>query len=460
MRALLYLCTALTLTEPPPAAVFPWQEAGLTEREAATHLLNRFAYGPRPGDVDRVLATGLERWFEQQLAGPREKPRPARTEDRTPRQRIGVLMIQKLQRATTAESQLAEVMTDFWFNHFNVSLTDRQARGFLLSYEQDAIRPHSLGGFRDLLGATARHPAMLLYLDNAQNAAPAEAETLLEREMARLPLRRGFPGQDQRRRLRPTGLNENYARELLELHTLGVDGGYTQDDVVAVARAFTGWSLMPPGERRREAEERLDRVRRAGGLGFLVDGEFLFRADQHDAEPKVVLGTRLPAGRGIEDGEAVLDLLARHPATARHIAHKLAVRFVADEPPPALEERLAGVFLKTGGDTRALLRALAASPEFWSRDAVGAKIKSPFELAVSALRITGRRIDDPRRLVDWIARMGQPLYASPAPTGFPDRADAWINAGLLLQRMNFTAEIAAGREDQAGLLGAPEFQRR
>ena len=468
---------------------FPWKQAGLTEREAAAHLLSRFSYGPRPGEIDRVVKMGLERWFERQLAARQAEPHLERLDelpalsmpaaeiartyvpprrrqpgDHSPRELVGQLMTQKLWRATEAENQLAEVMTDFWFNHFNVSLTDNQARGYVLSYERDAIRPDSLGDFRDLLGATARHPAMLLYLDNAQSAAPAEAVTTLETEIERRPRR------PNAKRKQPQGLNENYARELLELHTLGVDGGYTQDDVIQVARAFSGWTLMPPGARRREAEEKLRRARRAGGLGFVVDGELLFRADWHDAGEKVVLGRKLPAGRGIEDGEEVLDLLARHPATARHIARKLAVRFVSDEPPQALVDRLAGVFRKSGGDTREMLRALAASPEFWSRKAVGAKIKSPFELAASALRATGGRVEDPRELLGWLSRMGQPLYACQAPTGFPDRAEAWINAGSLLQRMNFGQQLAAGRVDgvdiDAGLaipgllLGSPEFQRR
>jgi uncharacterized protein (DUF1800 family) len=496
---------------------FPWKQAGLSEREAAAHLLNRFSYGPRPGEIDRVLKIGLERWFERQLAARQAEPRLERLDElpalsmpagqiartypppgmllreariagvipgkerddgestdqlpdgldrkemrgaverwarrqgyRSQRELVGQLMTQKVWRATEAENQLAEVMTDFWFNHFNVSLTDNQARGYVLSYERDAIRPGSLGDFRDLLGATARHPAMLLYLDNAQSAAPAEAVTTMEDELGRLP-----------RRKQPLGLNENYARELLELHTLGVDGGYTQDDVIQVARAFTGWTLMPPGSRRREAEEKLRRARRAGGLGFVVDGELLFRADWHDAGQKIVLGKKLPAGRGIEDGEDVLDLLARHPATARHIARKLAVRFVSDEPPQALVDRLAGVFQKSGGDTREMLRILAASPEFWSRKTVGAKIKSPFELAASALRATGGRIEDPRDLLGWIARMGQPLYACQAPTGFPDRGEAWVNTGSLLQRMSFGLQLAAGRiggldVDLAALQGGRE----
>jgi hypothetical protein len=240
-------------------------------------------------------------------------------------------------------------------------------------------------------------------------------------------------------------LNENYARELMELHTLGVDGGYTQQDVVEVARAFTGWSLLPPGRLREMAERRLARAERAGGLGFRAEGEFLFRADLHDAGEKTVLGVRFPAGRGVEDGEAVLDLLSSRRETARHLARKLAVRFVSDDPPQPLVDRLAEVYLATGGDVRRLLAALAASPEFWSREAVGAKVKSPFELAASALRATGGEIGDPRETLKWIARMGQPLYAYQAPTGYPDRAETWVNTGSLLNRMSFGLQLAAGR---------------
>jgi uncharacterized protein (DUF1800 family) len=244
--------------------------------------------------------------------------------------------------------------------------------------------------------------------------------------------------------VRPRGVNENYARELMELHTLGVDGGYTQQDVIEVARAFTGWTVLPPA-RREQVEARLARARKAGGLGFHAEGDFLFRADEHDAGAKTVLGVRLPAGRGIEDGEAVLDLLAAQKATARHLAGQLAVRFVSDHPPQALVDRLADVFLKTGGDTRRLLITIAESPEFWSQDALGAKVKSPFELAASALRATGGQVGDPRETLKWISRMGQPLYAYQAPTGYPDRAEAWVNTGSLLNRMNFGLQLAAGR---------------
>jgi uncharacterized protein (DUF1800 family) len=456
MRVLAALILLPTLATAAPLHL-PWKEAGLTEREAAAHLLNRFSYGPRPGEVDAVVKMGLDRWLERQLAAglPDRKlderlgDLPALEMSTTeivladmPRRELAVqLLSQKLWRAVGSENQLAEVMTDFWFNHFNVSLTDNQSRAYVLSYERDAIRPNALGSVRDLLEATAKHPAMLLYLDNAQSSASEEAPTTFT------PRRKPAPEamDETARRVRPHGLNENYARELLELHTLGVDAGYSQQDVIEVARVFTGWSVLPPGPRRDGVERRLERVRRAGGLGFRREGEFLFRADQHDAGAKTVLGKRLPAGRGIEDGEQVLDLLAVHPATARHLALKLAVRFVSDKPSQALVDRLAAVYLKTGGQVRPVLEALAGSAEFWSREAVGAKIKSPFELAASSLRGLGAEVDDPRDTLRWISDMGQRLYAYQAPTGFPDRAEAWVNTGSLLSRMNFGLQLAAGR---------------
>jgi uncharacterized protein (DUF1800 family) len=524
--ASLLAALAVADTEKPPSIHMPWKQAGLTDKEAAAHLLNRFAFGPRPGEVDAVVKMGLERWFERQLAGGlpdgemearlrrlpalglstaeifktypppglvlyeakeagilpadvsrkdlKDKDRDALKAKvmvfaeergyRPQKELLGQLMVQKLVRAVESENQLGEVMTDFWFNHFNVSSTDNQARAFLLPYERDAIRPHALGRFRDLLEATAKSPAMLVYLDNAQSSAAPEAPTTFSRRrMAPAPA-----VNEPARRVRPRGVNENYARELMELHTLGVDGGYSQQDVVEVARAFTGWTLLPLGKNREMAERRLARVEHRGGPGFQREGEFLFRADQHDAGEKTVLGTRLPAGRGLEDGEAVLDLLAAHRATARHLAAKLAVRFVSDNPPPALVDRLADVYLKTGGDARDIRRLLAAlveSPEFWSRDAVGAKIKSPFELAASALRASGGEIGDPRELLKWIARMGQPLYAYQAPTGYPDRAETWVNTGSLLNRMSFGLQLAAGRVrgidlDWAALSGGREPESR
>jgi uncharacterized protein (DUF1800 family) len=531
-------------TEPRPApSRLPWKEAGLSERQAAAHLLNRFAFGPRPGDIDRVVAGGLDRWFEIQLAADTPDPNldarlhelPALSLPETDQVRIyrnpgqilaqavreGViskdevaaakadktlqelfrpnaagraggaaadqemahpelrarllafarqrgyrperelqqqLTAQKLIRATDALNQLQEVMTDFWFNHFNVSSTNGQARPYLLAYERDAIRPAALGTVRALLAATARSPAMLYYLNNAESTASPDAPTLLGDEMqamrANRPANRRFgvgPPPPSPAAGKPAnrpgarGLNENYARELMELHTLGVDGGYTQKDVIEVARAFTGWTVLPSGPARESAEKRLEKVRQYGGLGFRTEGDFLFRADMHDDGPKVVLGHHLAPGRGIEDGETVLDLLANNSATARHLCTQLAARFVADQPPPALVDRLVAAYNRSAGDVRELLRTLVRSPEFWSREAVGAKVKSPFELAVSAVRAAGARVENPAPLAGWIARMGEPLYAYQAPTGYPDRADAWVNTGSLLNRMNFGLQLAAQR---------------
>jgi uncharacterized protein (DUF1800 family) len=539
----------------PSALHLPWKEAGLSERQAAAHLLSRFTFGPRPGDVDRVVAMGLDRWFEQQLAGNLPDPQVAerlrsypalsmsneeifhrypprgmvlaemRREGLLPdkkgsaganaantanpdasgldkdeirqkavafarakgyrpeKELLGQLMTQKLVRAVSSENQLSEVMTDFWFNHFNVSLTNNRVRPYLLSYERDAIRPNVLGRFRDLLEATARHPAMLVYLDNAQSSAAMDAPTTMEDELehrragafglgrrpgrfapATRPGNAGQGGQGGKGK-KERGLNENYARELMELHTLGVDGGYTQEDVVEVARAFTGWGLLPPGPARQQAEARLARVQRVGGLGFQEQGDFLFRADVHDAGAKVVLGKRLPAGRGIEDGEEVLDILAAQPATARHLATQIAARFVADQPPKALVDRLAGVWQASQGDIRQVLRALVASPEFWRPEARGAKIKSPFELAASAIRAVQGDLRDPKDTLQWVSRMGQPLYAYQAPTGYPDRAESWVNTGSLLSRMNFGLQLAAGRVrgvavDLAALNGGREPESR
>jgi uncharacterized protein (DUF1800 family) len=479
----------------------PYQEAGLTQRQAAAILLDRFAFGARPGEIDQVLAQGLEAWLEGQLSGNRPEVElagrlaPLKTLTMSPREiattypglgmvraqaaregvisrmdpcsdaaenrkkvrafaqqngyqpqqeLIGELMTQKLLRALYSENQLVEVLVDFWFNHFNVSITHNRVRPYVLPYERDAIRPHVLGHFRDLLGATAIHPAMLLYLDNAASSAPEGIPTTMSRPVersgvgGRSPRRGRNPAEQEQGR--PRGLNENYARELLELHTLGVDGGYTQQDVIEVARAFTGWTVFPPGPRG----DRL-RKQRARGTGLAEEGEFLFRANAHDATPKVILGETFPAGGGREEGERVLDMLARHPATARHIATKLAARFVSDQPPASLVERLATRFLETGGDLRALIRTIATSPEFWHEAARRGKIKAPFELAVSALHALHAEVEQSRPVLEWIGRMGQPLYAHQAPTGYPDGAEAWVNTGSLLSRMNFGLHLALGR---------------
>ncbi len=530
LTAFLVACAALlgmaAHDAAPPPEPLPYADAGLSEREAAAHLLSRFTFGARPGDVDRLVAMGLETWLERQLrAGfsdraldeklapfkaldltatetARTYPNPgmvarraareggmsaeemqnldgsARRQQirayleanglRPQRELVGELIGQKLLRAVYTENQLAEVLTDFWFNHFNVALQDNQARPYVLAYERDAVRPHVLSAFRAMLGATARHPAMLLYLDNAQSTAPEGTRTTLDARLEPLENRRGLGGRLAQRRIqegrqrmqreqqqaleeipeefRPRrGVNENYARELMELHTLGVDGGYTQADVEAVARAFTGWTVVPPNERGERVLRRMDR--QGERAGFVLEGAFLFRADAHDATEKTILGEPFPAGGGLDEGERVLDLLAAHPSTAQHLARKLAVRFVSDAPPEALVDELAGVFLATGGDLRAVVRALAYSPHFWQEAALRAKVKTPFELAVSSLRALDADVRPTRELVEWIDKMGQPLYRYQAPTGFPDEADAWINAGALLNRMNFGLHLATGKVD-------------
>jgi len=381
--------------------------------------------------------------------------RPMRMEDvRAPQRVIAELSMAKLTRAIYSERQLEELMVDFWFNHFNVFAGKGADRWLLTSYERDSIRPHALGKFRDLLFATAESPAMLFYLDNWMSADPKAFERM-ERELAerrqrfsgifggrdplamgrRAPLggqrrpqqrpdMQGQPGQPQRppqgnpRR----GLNENYARELLELHTLGVDGGYTQQDVIEVARAFTGWTLRAPR----------------------VNPEFYFDSRIHDSGPKTVLGKKIAAG-GMRDAEQVLEMLSKHPSTAKFISTKLARRFVADTPPAALVERMSKAFLATEGDIRAVLRTMIESPEFWSREAYRAKIKKPFELVASAVRAVGGDVEVPLPLVQWVARIGEPLYQCQPPTGYADTADAWVNTNALLNRMNFALALAGNR---------------
>ena len=342
------------------------------------------------------------------------------------------LMEAKLLRAIESNRQLAEVLADFWFNHFNVYL-DKGADHYLVTaYERDAIRPHVLGRFRELLEATAKSPAMLFYLDNWQSAAPGPAPT-------RAPRRRG--------------LNENYGRELLELHTLGVDGGYTQKDVTEVARCFTGWTINQP--------------QRGGG--------FTFNARLHDTGEKVVLGVTIPAGGGMEDGEKVLDILARHPATAHFISRKLAQRFVADDPPSPLVDRMAETFRKTDGDLRAVMQTMVGAREFWSVGAYRTKVKKPLEVVASAVRALNGEVAYALPLANQVAQLGEPLYRKVEPTGYSNAGRDWLSSAGLLARMNFALQLAANKvpgvkveagpaaradDPLAGLpLGSPEFQK-
>jgi uncharacterized protein (DUF1800 family) len=327
--------------------------------------------------------------------------------EKRPQRIVAELAAARMVRAVASERQLQEVMADFWFNHFNVFAPKGAVRWYVGDFERTVIRPHALGTFPDLVRASARHPAMLFYLDNWLSVRP------------------DFTVPIGPNRGRKAGLNENYARELMELHTLGVDGGYTQKDVTEVARAFTGWSIERPQQ----------------------DGRFVFRPHVHDDGEKVVLGTRLPARSGQQDGERVIELLVRHPSTARFVATKLVRRFVSDGPPPALVARVADAYRHTGGDVKSMLRVIFTSDEFRAPDAERAKIKKPLEFVASAVRAVGGTVDARGgfQLARAAAEIGETLYGAQPPTGWPDRAAAWVNAGTLLARMNFALALVEGR---------------
>jgi uncharacterized protein (DUF1800 family) len=343
-------------------------------------------------------------------------------------------MESKLLHAVYGNRQLEEVLTDFWFNHFNVFLDKGADRFLVTGYERDAIRPHVLGKFRDLLEATAKSPAMLFYLDNWQSVGPNAPQA--------------------RQRQGASGLNENYGRELLELHSLGVDGGYTQKDVTEAARCFTGWSIFQPQR----------------------GGSFVFNRRAHDDGEKFVLGVKIPAGGGIQDGEKVLDIIARHPSTARFISRKLAMRFVADDPPPALVERMAETFTRTNGDLRTVMRTMFESKEFFSVAAYQSKLKSPLEVVASAARALNADVDFAFPLANQAAQLGEPLYRKQEPTGYSNNSKEWLNSAGLMARMNFALQLADNKvpgvkvdasksakpgDPLAGIkLGSPEFQKR
>ena len=340
------------------------------------------------------------------------------------------LMGAKLFRAVYSNRQLEEVLVDFWYNHFNVFLEKGADRYLVTAYERDAIRPHVLGKFEDLLRATAQSPAMLFYLDNWESMAAQSA------------------AQPPAGKRRQRGLNENYGRELLELHTLGVDGGYTQKDVTEAARCFTGWTIRQP-----------QRV-----------ADFEFNPRMHDAGEKTVLGVRIPAGGGIDDGFQVLHLLAHHPSTARFISRKLAMRFVADDPPQTLVNRMAATFLKKDGDLRAVLKTMFDSPEFWSRGAYRAKMKSPLEMVASSLRAVDAQVDFAFGLNNQLNQLGEPLYRKAEPTGYSNSGQEWLNSAGLLARMNFSValvnnkvpgvKVDSARSSEGVTLGSPDFQKK
>jgi uncharacterized protein (DUF1800 family) len=419
---------------PAPAAKIEWSQA------QARHALNRLAFGPTPGEVAKVHALGFERWLDHQLDGKVKEEPIAELEpyadalappvtlveralgddfDMNPkgekglkkrlkkgiREHVQALAMAELTRHISSSRQLREVLTDFWTNHFNVFARKGLVQLFAGDYIERAIRPNALGRFEDLLVATARHPAMLLYLDNARSVRDQE-----------------MPAQGKKRR----GLNENYARELLELHTLGVDGGYTQADVIDVARILTGYSVTQP---------------RDGKL------EFTFRERAHDRGEKKVLGRRFPAGGGEEEGRALLSLLAAHPSTARHLSQKLAARLVADDPPKACVDAGARAYLESKGDIGRTLRAIVTCDEFFQKP--GEKLKSPLELVVSAARAVGAKPDGSLRLARTLVLMGQPILLEPVPTGYPEAEADWLGSSGMLARMSFASALAA--EELRGL---------
>lgn len=505
-------CSFVSYTDT-PKLVFPYQKAGLTRQQAAAHLLNRFTYGAKEGDVDRLVKMGLEKWFTEQLDGnaadislnemlskfdainlsntevenvfPRNaqvvrfavrdgaihkdsvnsakskvyrsqvqaymQQKGFRPQQELYRQFIG----QKILRATYSANQLRELLTDFWFNHFNVSLSKNQCAAYVPAFERDVIRPNVFGNFGDLLIGTAKSPAMLMYLDNFTSSGvnkPLESPIDLMVDAKRGKAKKVMqvkPATNRVQNGRAGGLNENYAREVMELHTLGVDGGYTQSDVTQAARILTGWTLAPMGENGYGAplKRLLDRVGEANlrQRGYVLDGDFLFAVNRHDNGEKTVLGRNFPAGGGYDEGVALLKMLAEHPSTAKFISKKLAIRFVSDTPPQSLIDKMAKTFSQSHGDIRSVIITMVSAPEFWMKEALREKTKSPFELAISAVRSLDAKITQPYQLYTWINKMGQQMYYYQAPTGFPDRGQYWINTGSLLNRMNFGLALASKR---------------
>jgi uncharacterized protein (DUF1800 family) len=383
-------------------------------------------------------------------------------------------------RGVYSERQLQEVMTDFWANHFNVFAGKAAVRWYIPSYERDVIRKNALGSFKDLLVGTAQHPAMLFYLDNFQSVSPNANAGNNRGGVLQRAVQNGQLNERQRERLRARGLtdaeidqrfarakqmannrqqrgiNENYARELMELHTLGVEGGYTQKDIVEVAKAFTGWTIADPRGYRRAAanmitereNNALDRLQRTAGVPEDIEsGEFYFNQNWHEKGEKIVLGQKVNEG-GMKDGLKVIDILVKHPSTAKFIARKLAVKFVSDKPSEALVTRVAQAFQKSEGDIKTTLRALFNDPEFFAPENYRAKIKTPFELAISAIRAIGAETNSSPALLALINKMGEIPYGYQAPTGYGDTAEDWVNTGALLERMNFAVALASNRIPQ------------
>ena len=448
----------LTIVVAWPPAVGAQHAAPSTPRDSALHALNRLAYGPRPGEIERVAAGGVLRWIDAQLAPDKiddeTVAKRAREFDvlkydrgdlarlyaevqraRQQRKRMGdtaadkpddspiamrgrrfAAQVQQLAvvRAALSERQLYEVMVDFWTNHFNVYFAKGADRFLTPDYIEHTIRPHAMGRFEDLLIATAKSPAMLFYLDNWQSIAPGA--------FPRSPLS-ALRREDQEVRRAPKGINENYARELLELHTLGVDGGYSQHDVIDVARIFTGWSIRRPQQ----------------------GADFEFHDWAHDTGDKQVLGIEFERGHRMDEAIRLLKLLADHPATMHHVSRKLCQRFVNDDPPDGCVDDAVAAWQRSHGDIRDVLRAIFHGPDFWAAANIRAKVKTPLEFVVSAARAVDAEPDTTPRLAQVVARLGEPLYLHVAPDGYPEREDAWVNSGAVLDRMNAAVALAAGR---------------
>jgi uncharacterized protein (DUF1800 family) len=441
--------------------------ATLGQRDSALIALNRLAYGPRPGDVDAVASLGVLRWVDQQLSPGRDparervesqfeilhldreelarrfiEARQARREQRAARADSSLIapdpamaqvremdaQFQQLAvaRAVMASDQLQEVLCDFWINHFNIFLGKNVERYLLPSYVEETIRPRALGRFEDLLIATAESPAMMVYLDNTLSVAKGSTPPQLARVEMRYQMHPSPRSEEMLEKFRarmPTGINENYARELFELHTLGVDGGYTQKDVQEAARVLTGWGVEPPA--------------RGGG--------FVFRDWAHDYGEKTVLGVRFPKGHGREEGIELLRMLARNPATMQHVTTQLCQRLVSDDPPAGAIEAGVAAWKRSDGSIREVVRAIVLSPEFWATARARSKFKTPLEFVVSSVRAVGGSVGAEPGPARAVARLGQPLYLQPVPTGYQETGSAWANSSALFERMNVAVAIAAGR---------------
>jgi uncharacterized protein (DUF1800 family) len=435
-------------------AVLPARAASLSAGQQAVHVLNRIAFGPRPGDIERITQMGVQRYIDGQLnpetlaypaalserlasldsanrsAGDvvgqfAELQKQVRDEDEGAKQRrraaLTTIALEtaeaRLLRAIDSPRQLEEVMVDFWYNHFNVFSGKGIDRALVASYERDAIRPYVMGSFRDLLGATAKHPAMLYYLDNylstSADYTPGKLRAAVAMALPNAP------------KAKARGLNENFARELMELHTLGVDGGYTQKDVTELARMLTGWTY----------DQRA-----------LVRNNQTFRFDpqRHDQGVKTWLGREVPE-QGQREGEMALDVLAMHPSTAHHLSYKLAQYFVQDNPPPALVERMARVYLASQGDIRSVLRTLFSSQQFMAPEAVGAKFKTPYQFVISAARASATPVVNIAPLLGTMSQLGMPLYGCQTPDGYKNTQDAWLNPDALTRRITFATALAGGK---------------